>query len=184
MRLTYAVNSCAAARVPPRPQRGERVRLLLTVVLTIFGTVLSGTFVFVIGQFLLMFILQPAQELRGLIGEVGNALAYYANVYADPRGLKRADVEQASTDLRRLATRLRVAPSAILGYWLARLVCRVPKRANVLEASRGLVGLSNWVFLPPQRRDEWSPDEIREHVRAVRERRETIHGLLGLPAWD
>lgn len=50
----------------------------------IFTTVVSGTLVFVVGQIILKFIIEPIHKQKEIIGEIADALIYYANLYTHP----------------------------------------------------------------------------------------------------
>ena len=52
--------------------------------ITIFATVISGTLIFVIGQIILKFIIEPIHKQKEIIGEIADALIYYADVFSNP----------------------------------------------------------------------------------------------------
>lgn len=54
--------------------------------LSVFGTIISGVLVFVLGQIFIEFYLYPKKELNELRGKISWALVYYANVYSNPGG--------------------------------------------------------------------------------------------------
>lgn len=56
----------------------------MDVLWTIFGTVISGVVVFVLGQIIQNYILEPIKVYNGIIGKIDNRLKYYANAIANP----------------------------------------------------------------------------------------------------
>ena len=57
---------------------------LFKILLTSFLTVFSGTVVFVAGQNVSRFFIEPIHEQRRLIGEIAYVLIFYAPFYAIP----------------------------------------------------------------------------------------------------
>ena len=135
------------------------------------ATALIAVVVFVAGQILQRFVLEPIQEQRRLIGEIAHALLFYAN--RDPVGVELGsyaaeDLYVASRHLRDLAGRLRSSIFYIPLYdTVARLVDSVPVKEDVLEAATQLVGWSNSVLSKRS-----GPDNLR--------RRKTIAEKLGI----
>jgi len=113
-------------------------------------TALFAVVVFVAGQILQRFVLEPIQEQRRLIGEVAHALLFYAN--RGPAGVQLGtftleDLRETSRHLRDLAGRLRSSIFYIPLYdTVARLVDSVPMREDALEAATQLVGWSNGLY--------------------------------------
>lgn len=105
--------------------------------LTAFFTVL----VFVVGQFLQKFILEPVQEQRRLIGEVAFALVFYANV--STRFSAPEEKDEAQKSVRKLSAQLRATLWTIPFYNLLAALHIVPKREAINRASTGLIGFSN-----------------------------------------
>jgi len=78
-----------------------------------------------------------------LKGEIANSLIFYANLYSNPGIGEREQMDEASKVLRQQASQLRVTTHSIRLYRLWQFLGIVPKRADVIEASRNLIGLSN-----------------------------------------
>lgn len=114
----------------------------------IFLTIMSGTAVFVGGQIFQKFFIEPIHELHKLRGEVADGLIFYANVYSNPRSPENLsdEYDHAQVAIRQLASRLSARAHAIPWYSLWDRLCFVPKRKNVAQASRSLIGLSNGVY--------------------------------------
>jgi hypothetical protein len=106
-----------------------------------------GVAIFVLGQVLLRFFLEPMQEQRRIIGEIASALVYLANIHNLDRvtaeGYKLQYPEEpadASRTLRRLASNLRATLETVPFYNFWARLRFVRKRADVLAAMSGLVG--------------------------------------------
>lgn len=113
--------------------------MLLQATLTIF----AGIFVFVISQVFVKLILEPMDQLRGLIGEIAFALSYYANIYMNPLSESTEESREVADKIRQLAGKLREGayrPVLIDEFaWLF----STPKRKDLIFASERLVGISN-----------------------------------------
>jgi hypothetical protein len=113
------------------------------ILLTSALTVVVGVLVFVAGQIVQRFVLEPAQELQKLRGEVGDALIFYGNVFGSGDIHERERRLAMMEAVRKLAGRLRVQPYVIFGYGVLARLKLVPRRDDLLEASRLLIFLSN-----------------------------------------
>lgn len=113
---------------------------IITAVLTILG----GVIVYVSGQIVSKFFIEPYQEYRKTVGEIAHALVYYANVSAN---IKNELQDEASTAFRDKAALLRARAYEIPFYkWFAlTLRKRIPPFDSVIIASNALIGLSNSV---------------------------------------
>jgi hypothetical protein len=116
------------------------------IVLTSAVTILGGVVVFVCGQLIQRFCIEPVDQLARLIGEVGDALVFYANQYANPGIGTKEDMEEAYKVLRRQSGMLRVRAQLVRGYSLWHALGVLPARADVAKAAEGLMHLSNSVF--------------------------------------
>lgn len=119
--------------------------------------------------------LEPAIKTRQTMGEIDFALFFYADIYSNPppKDLipeRRKRMEEASTELRLLASRLRAQANGIPLYVPASFLCRLPSRNDIDTASRDLIGLSNSIFTP------FDPAENTA-------RRNQIQRLLALNVW-
>lgn len=146
----------------------EIYKILLTSSLTVIG----GVIVFVIGQLIVKFLIEPLQEQAKLIGEIANSLILYSNVggNVEPHyyeGLKKANEleepikkvtmeryekilnnhweksDNTSDILRHQASRLMGVTNSIPLYNFWASLRFVPKRQNILLASTQLIGMSN-----------------------------------------
>lgn len=123
----------------------DLTKILLTSSLTVFGAVL----VFVIGQLLGKFVIEPIQDLKRLLGEIRFSLVFHAQAILTPVGNKESEDEaqkilrKASCDLR---SRIGVIP--FYNWWSKLSRGFLPRKDNALEASKLLMGLSNSVHQP------------------------------------
>ncbi|MGX5518842.1 hypothetical protein [Bacillus cereus] len=119
--------------------------------MTIFYTILTGVFVFVLGRFIEKLFIDPMKEHKMVIAEIYDGLIYHANKISNPLAIDpktnpdaRKDYQQASNELRRMSTKLRAATFNLNGvYWIYRLIFWGPKKKNISEVCRALIGLSN-----------------------------------------
>jgi hypothetical protein len=120
----------------------ESLKIVLTATLTILG----GVTVLVFGEIVTKFFIEPIHELSKLRGEIADSLVFYANVYSSAGTSKKEYMDEASSVLRRQAAQLRARAETVPWYRLWELLHVVPGRANIAEASAGLIGLSNIVY--------------------------------------
>jgi hypothetical protein len=146
---------------------------LLSAATTLFG----GILLFILGQWVLKFLIEPAQEQTKTIHEIARAIVFYSNATSamlnqhyenlaklyesnDPlqeylverqKALIQAEsdrIHHASDDLRRLACELLSRTQAIPHYaFVARLFGK-PAISQISDASRHLIGLANSVSRP------------------------------------
>jgi hypothetical protein len=119
------------------------VPIILTTSLTIFG----GVFIFVVGQVVVKFLLEPLHEQRLMIGEVADGIIYYAQYFGNPGsddfGGNRT---KGSDELRKLSTRLLARSNAVPFYGFFAFIGIAPNPKDVTEAARSLMGISNSFF--------------------------------------
>ena len=116
---------------------------LFKIFLTSSLTVVGGVLIFVIGQIIEKFLIEPIHEQSNVIGEIADSLIFYADLYSNPGIGKPEEMDEASQALRRQASRLMARTHAIRCYWLMQLLRIVPKHKDILKARQNLIGLSN-----------------------------------------
>lgn len=117
----------------------------MTIVLTIIG----GVVIFVVGQLVLKFVIEPIQDLNRLRGEIVYSLMFYSNVYmnAPPSYTDLREDNQTRDKVqnifRQLASQLCPKASMIpwFGIWYRLKI--VPEFENIKLAKTELIGLSN-----------------------------------------
>ena len=129
-------------------------------------TVLSGVLVFVLGQWVIKFFVEPIHEQSKLIGEIAYSLTFYANIYGNADYLDKNVLDEAKKTLRSQASNLRASAWTIRSYWLWQFIRLIPKKRNVIKASEYMIGLSNAVF-------------ANEYRESFDERQNEIKKLLG-----
>jgi len=146
---------------------GELEKILLTSSLTILG----GVFVYAVGQIISKFFIDPIHRQGEIVGEIADALIYYAQVWANPGGLRKELLDEASGRFRQLASLLRSKSYMIKWYELLQSLKLVPELSKVGEASSSLIGLSNSLY-------NLTLDEGVDNFKRVEE----IKKLLGIPS--
>jgi hypothetical protein len=107
--------------------------------------VVSGTFVYILGQIALKLVIEPVHDLKKTIGVISHSLIERANVISNP-GVPTKDVmDETSRELRKLASQLRSHLYLIPCYPVMAGIFRLPLPAEILAASKALIGLSNRV---------------------------------------
>jgi hypothetical protein len=122
---------------------------LFKIALTSSLTVLGGVVVFVLGQIIAKFFIEPIHEQFRVIGEIADLLIFYADLYSNPGDSNPERREEASKMLRKQASQLMARTSTIRLYKLWQFLEFVRKHADIMEAHKHLIGLSNCIFIPP-----------------------------------
>ncbi len=130
------------------------------IIYTASATVLTGLIVFVLGQFILKFIIEPMQDLKKTIGEIRYSLSFHARPIFTPI-TKEALSDQAENDLRRLSCTLNSKVETIPCYrFFSAVGCVLPKK-NILTSASHLMALSNSVHKPDRTENQKLVDNIR-----------------------
>lgn len=108
-------------------------------------TIIGGVTIYVAGQIISKFLIEPYHEYRKTTGEIVSALVFYANVSA---GTKQERQDEAWRAFRQNAARLRASIEQIPCYdWFARRRwLDLPPMESIDKAFHGLIGLSNAVY--------------------------------------
>ena len=114
--------------------------------LAIAATVFSGVAIFLAGQRLLKFFLEPMQDFYKLKGEIADSLIYYANVYLQPGQRPQQMMQEAHDTLRQNASALLAKTQIIPFYSVWAFMGLLPCRQNVFKAHKNLNGLSGGVY--------------------------------------
>lgn len=114
--------------------------------MTLFTTIFAGVSVFILGQIFLKWMIEPIQELRKVITEI---LFYLANDYSIIQNAHIVEKEESLSsckNLRRLGASLLSRQELIPFYEKTSQIFRLPKRENIIIASRRLSLMSNSIF--------------------------------------
>jgi hypothetical protein len=117
---------------------------LTKILLTSSATVIGGVAIFVAGQVIGKFVIEPIHDFKKVLGEIRFSLVFYAQAILTPVGNIEAENE-ASKVLRRLSCELASKRAAIpfYGLWAAVSFGFLPRQRLVSSASEQLMGLSN-----------------------------------------
>ncbi|WP_305374530.1 hypothetical protein [Photobacterium leiognathi] len=111
--------------------------------MTIFGTVLSGVLVFILGQIILKLVIEPIQDYKKQISKIGFDLIKLGNVFANPRGREDEEMLKACTQMREHSSSLYSYFYLVPFYKVTGFVFGLPSEEKVLKATQELIGLSN-----------------------------------------
>ncbi len=103
-----------------------------------FATIVAGVTVFVLGQMVLKWFIDPIQKLRETIAEVAFHLANDDDVVHGVGTVKEERCEAVSKNMRRLGALLISSLHLIPFYDLLRKVFSLPEQANVKKAAERL----------------------------------------------
>jgi hypothetical protein len=132
----------------------------MQIALTALVTILVGALTLVVGQIIIRGALEPALELKRLIGTIAHDMDFYAN-----RFLTATPDEQREwrDRFRKHACSLREKLTVIIWYPIFESVFQLPPENAVRDATHQLIGYSNRPAEPPWER---LPDEkIKELLR-------------------
>lgn len=113
---------------------------------TIFFTVFSGVITYIVGQLILKLWLEPIHDMKKTIGQISYSLIESANVIGNPGVPSQEIMSETSKNLRKLASQLQSHLYLVPIYALTAIIFKIPRRNEVLMASKALIGLSNSVF--------------------------------------
>lgn len=127
--------------------------------MTVFFTIFSGVCVFVIGQIVMKFVIDPFHAQRETIGKVVDFLILYANVFTNPgipiqagipdeewEDARRAQLNETKHIARALASEIMVRTQAVPLYGLLERLGWAVKRSNIRSAQKSLFFISNALF--------------------------------------
>jgi hypothetical protein len=138
-------------------------------------TLLVGITIFVVGQVVARFFIEPMHEQRVCLRQIANAWVFYANRYMNPEPWdsdeppeRRESRAEAHKVFRQRASELVAKTYSIPLYGLWQHLPMFPTRADVDELWIDLLDLSDGVYLPDKmlRTKEAADDiETRLHIR-------------------
>ena len=132
----------------------------MQIALTALVTILVGALTLVVGQIIIRGALEPALELKRLIGTIAHDMDFYANRFLEVT----PDEQREWRDrFRKHACSLREKLTVIIWYPIFENVFQLPPKNAVRDATHQLIGYSNRPAKPPWER---LPDEkIKELLR-------------------
>lgn len=143
---------------------------------TVFGTVISGVLVYLLGEIVKEIWLDPSRHYKEIRGKVAYALSYYGNVYTDVIDLATADMKYIE-EHKRVSDELRILGCELGAIAAMRYSFSVgmPKADVLNNASGCLIGLSNSLFTPYN-----VPDASFDYARKNHDLAVEIRQLLSL----
>ena len=112
---------------------------VIQIVLTALATVVGGALTLAVGQIIVRGALEPALELKRLIGTIASDLEFYANKF-EPN----TPEEKPWRDLfRKHSCSLREKLNVVIGYSIFERLFRLPPEEDVRAAAAKLMGYSN-----------------------------------------
>jgi len=133
---------------------------------TVTATILGGVSVFVLGQIVLKFFLDPIYEQRKVLGQVANGLIYHAQWHANPgKDDLNGQRSAAADDLRRISCDLLAVSHAVPVYRFWAIIRVIPPWKNVRNAHGQLIFLSNSMFQGDPLRNAQAVDSIKSLLR-------------------
>src|SRR6185369_8667381 len=116
------------------------------IIYTSVATVIGGIAVFVGGQMVVKFIIEPIQNLRKTINDIQQAIFLHAPSYMTRGGKEEAE-DKAYEDLKKLSSELYANAMSVplYGFWRFLFRQLIPEKENCFEAAKWIRGLSNSV---------------------------------------
>lgn len=139
----------------------------------IFYTVVVAVTILVVGQIIIKFVIEPIHEQKKVIGEIVDALDYYADVYFNLMLTSEERTQEASKRFRQLATTLKAKTHLIPRYTLLSQLGFVHGYKDMVEVCAKLSGLSNSCRKPRP-----GVSDKTEHCESYRKRIKEILGVL------
>lgn len=129
---------------------------------TVFQTVMSGVFIFILSEVIQKFFLEPLQKYKKVIAKIDNHLKFYMNVIADGCNvLAKEKYLECSNTLRKLSCELETTYKQIP-------LKRLNTRKNVSDAASRLIGLSNNLGQLDSKPNRQDVDEIRKELNILK----------------
>lgn len=152
----------------------ELEKIVWTAAFTIFG----GVLVYVIGQLLSKFLIDPSHELKKVIGEVRFNLAFYAPTIHTPIARTPERSDKAYEALLKSSCELLAKVNAIPFYGLVSCISFgfLPSKKRIRDAATQLRGLSTYMHE--------TGDKANSHVEVIGNRVAKIEKCLNLESLE
>ena len=117
------------------------------IIITSLFTITGGVLIFVMGQLLAKFFIEPIQDLCKTIGEIRFNLRFHAPTIHTPIGRNKDNSESARIVLMKGSSKLLSGLHSVPVYRATRVMAfgALPNRADVEEAAVQLRGLSTYM---------------------------------------
>lgn len=138
---------------------------------TVFQTVLAGTLIFLAGEIIVRFILEPARKFKEVVGKIDNRLKFYDNIYGgltkDTPDYYKDRLLNIIDEIRELSCEFESVYKQIPAKWFFIFVGTIPARKDASDAARCLIRLSNLVA-SYEDHNKWEVvDGDRDKIRQV-----------------
>lgn len=110
-----------------------------------FETILSGVFVFVLGQIFLKMVLEPINALKKSFADIAHGFFVNAPFIYNPKALNGDQKSIVRERLLSLSGNLHGSLHFVPCYKLWGWVFRMPKAQKIRDAAQCLVTISNWL---------------------------------------
>jgi hypothetical protein len=119
------------------------MQMFAIVATTIFG----GVVVFVVGQVILKWFIEPIQQFKKTLAEISNTSVRYAHAIHNPDIVSPELRDEVYDKLRQLSGQLYADMELIprSPYPVLRWLFRLPSRDNVYNSANRLIGVANWM---------------------------------------
>jgi len=128
----------------------------------VFYTVLSGTLVFIIGQTVQKFILEPIQQYKKIVGEIDNKLKFYANILTN-KGFSQKMLVKVTNTIRDLSCNFESSYKQIPLTGFFSLLRIIESKKDVAKVAQGLIFLAN-----EGGRDDSKIEKCDERINEIR----------------
>jgi hypothetical protein len=108
----------------------------------VFYTVISGTMVFVFGQMLQRFILEPIQSYKKTVGRIDNKLKFYSNILTNT-GFDNDFLAKITDIIRNLSCEIESKYKQIPFNWLFSKLKVIETKKDLAKVAQDLIFLSN-----------------------------------------
>lgn len=108
----------------------------------IFYTVFSGVLVFVFGQILQRFVLEPIQNYKKTVGKIDNRLKFYSNILTNV-GFESKFLANITDIIRELSCDIEAEYKQIPFSNVFSFLKIIQSKKEVAKAAKGLIFLSN-----------------------------------------
>lgn len=144
------------------------------IVVTASFTIIGGVIVYVFGQVLSKFFIDPLHDLRKAVGEVRFILAFHARIIHTPASRSKERSDKAQEALMNSSCELIAKLYALPLYKFTRLLSFgvLPCKKAIEEAARKLRGLSTYMHE--------EGNEATDSIKEINARVEKIERLLSI----
>lgn len=112
--------------------------------ISIFTAIVSGVSVFVIGQIILKLVIEPIQQLKKTMADISHTFIRYAYaIHNNKDAIPEGSHDEVFDKLRQLSGQLYGDIALIPGYQFLRILFCLPKKENIYESAKSLIGIAN-----------------------------------------